>query len=325
MTALALDSYLGSGLEGALPLVVPSRVSGGLTQSSSSSGVYYRGDAQSQAVVNSHLSSSLGNSLKSVLGTGQSNKIAVFGNMNNSALNSTVHSEASVGASSLVTDANSALSGRPHLQRSASINTEPHMRLPASPMSFTSKNLSVSGSSVIDGSSVMNQSSHRDQTAQKLQQSPPVQRGNSSTTSLALSQAGQVLFPMGARVPGSFIQDASSMLHVQKKPRIDIKQEDIMQPQVLQQLLQRPDPVLQSRNSQLQVLLQQQQQQHILQAIPHLQRAHLQQQQQQLHLRQQLQQQGMQPINVKRPYDSAVCARRLMQYLYHQRQRPPVS
>ncbi|KAG5013026.1 hypothetical protein JHK86_025287 [Glycine max] len=45
-----------------------------------------------------------------------------------------------------------------------------------------------------------------------------------------------------------------------------------------------------------------------------------------MQLRQQLQQQVMQPSSAgKRPYDSGVsgvCARRLMQYLYHQRQRP---
>ncbi|KAJ1433712.1 LIM-domain binding protein/SEUSS [Sesbania bispinosa] len=63
---------------------------------------------------------------------------------------------------------------------------------------------------------------------------------------------------MGAHVAGSFIQDPN--IHLAKKPRLDIKQDDIMQQQ--------------------------------------------------------------------RPHDSGVggvCSRRLMQYLYHQRQRPPVS
>ncbi|TQD94766.1 hypothetical protein C1H46_019620 [Malus baccata] len=68
----------------------------------------------------------------------------------------------------------------------------------------------------------------------------------------------------------------------------------------------------QGRNPQLQAMLQQQ-------------RAHLQQQQQQQQqqLRQQQFQQPMQPVSsIKRPYDGGVCARRLMQYLHHQRQRP---
>ncbi|XP_044467284.1 probable transcriptional regulator SLK2 isoform X2 [Mangifera indica] len=299
--------------------MAPSRVTGGLTQSSSSSGIFFQGDGQSQAVVNSHLSSSYGNSSNSIPGTGRPNLGPVSGDMNNAVLNSVANSGPSVGASSLVTDANSALSGGPHLQRSASINTESYMRLPASPMSFSSNNISISGSSVVDGSSVVQQGSHPDPSAQQVQQSQ--QQGASSATSLPTSQTGQVSLPMGPRVPGTFIQDPNNLSQVQKKPRLDIKQEDILQQPVFQQHSMQ----LQGRNQQLQALLQQQQQrlrqqQQILQSMPPLQRAQLQQQQQ-MQYRQQ--QQGVQPFNtMKRPYDSGVCARRLMQYLYHQRQRP---
>ncbi|GJX12974.1 probable transcriptional regulator SLK2 isoform X2 [Tanacetum coccineum] len=60
----------------------------------------------------------------------------------------------SPGAGSLVTKANSGLSGgTPSLKRSASMNTDSYMRLPASPLSFNSNNISISGSSVIDGQS----------------------------------------------------------------------------------------------------------------------------------------------------------------------------
>ncbi|XP_029128325.1 probable transcriptional regulator SLK2 [Cajanus cajan] len=248
------------------------------------------------------------------------------------ALNSVANSAPSVGASSLVTDANSALSGGPHLQRSASVNTDSYLRLPASPMSFTSNN--ISGSSVIDGSSVVQQSSHQEQNAQQLQPNQQQPHGASSATSLPASQTGLSPLQMSAQVPGSFIQDPNNMSHLSKKPRLDIKQEDIMQQQVLQQILQRQDSMqLQGRNPQLQALLQQQQrlrQQQMFQSMPQLQRAQLQQQQQQqqqqMQLRQQFQQQMMQPSSaVKRAYDSSVsgvCARRLMQYLYHQRQRP---
>ncbi|GKF14377.1 histidine kinase-, DNA gyrase B-, and HSP90-like ATPase family protein, partial [Tanacetum coccineum] len=60
----------------------------------------------------------------------------------------------SPGAGSLVTEANSGLSGgTPSLKRSASMNTDSYMRLPASPLSFNSNNISISGSSVIDGQS----------------------------------------------------------------------------------------------------------------------------------------------------------------------------
>ncbi|KAJ7970006.1 Transcriptional corepressor SEUSS [Quillaja saponaria] len=205
------------------------------------------------------------------------------------------------------------------------------MRLPASPLSFSSNNISISGSSAMDGSSVVQQNFHQDQNAHQVQQAHQ-QQGASSATSLPASQTGQALLPMGARVPGSFIQDPNNLSHLQKKPRLDIKQEDIMQQPVLQQLLQRQDPMqFQGRSPQIQAFLQQhrlrQQQQQILQSMPQLHRAQLQQQQQQqqqLQLRQQLQQQAMQqPLSaMKHPYDSGVCARRLMQYLYHQRQRP---
>ncbi|XP_021298201.1 probable transcriptional regulator SLK2 isoform X2 [Herrania umbratica] len=204
------------------------------------------------------------------------------------------------------------------------------MRLPASPMSFSSNNISMSGSSVVDGSSIGQQGSHQDPSVQQMQQSQQLQQGASSATSLPTTQTGQVSLPMGPRVPGSFMQDPNNLSQVQKKPRLDIKQEDILQQQVLQQLLQRQDSMqLQGRNPQLQALIQQQrlrqqQQQQYLQSMPPLQRAHLQQQQQQMQLRQQFQQQGMpQVAAMKRPFDSGVCARRLMQYLYHQRQRPP--
>ncbi|XVF09805.1 hypothetical protein REPUB_Repub07fG0128300 [Reevesia pubescens] len=194
------------------------------------------------------------------------------------------------------------------------------MRLPASPLSFSSNNISMSGSSVVDGSSVGQQGSHQDPSVQQMQQSQQLQQGASSATSLPTSQTGQMSLPMGPRVPGSFMQDAANLSQVQKKPRLDIKQEDIVQHQVLQQLLQ-------SRNPQLQALIQQQRlRQQFLHSMPPLQRAHLQQQQQQqMQLRQQLQQQGMQQqvAAMKRPFDGGVCARRLMQYLYHQRQRPP--
>ncbi|KAI3731289.1 hypothetical protein L1987_62477 [Smallanthus sonchifolius] len=293
----------------------PSRAGVGLVHSSSSSGIFFQGDMQSQGLGNSHLGS-FGNSTNSFPGNMRVNMVPVSGDITSS-----------IGASSLVTDANSGLSGGgggggPRLQRSASANNESYMRLPASPLSFTSNNISISGSSVIDGPPAMQPSSNQDP-----------RQGASASMSLPPSLVGQVSLPNGSRVLGSFIQDDENISHLQKKPRLDIKQEDIMQQQVLQQILQRQDSMqLQSPNPQLQTLIQQQrlrqQQQQLLQSLPPVQRAHLiqqqqQQQQQQLQLRQQLQQQNLQPANaMKRPYDGGVCSRRLMQYLYHQRQRP---
>ncbi|KAL0382330.1 UNVERIFIED_CONTAM: putative transcriptional regulator SLK2 [Sesamum calycinum] len=292
----ALDSQLDSSHQSQVPQMLPSRVAGGMTQSSSSSGIFFQGDGQSQVAGNSQLSSNFGNSSNSLPGHACSDMDPVSGDVSNTVLNSVASSGPSVGASSLVTDANSGLSGGPHLQRSASINTESYMRLPASPMSFSSNNISISGSSVLDGSSVVQQSSNQDPGSQKGQQSQQHQ-GASSATSL---------------------------------PRM--AQEDIVQQQVLQQLLQRQDSMhLQNSNPQLQALIQQQrlrqQEQQILQAMSPIQRVQLlqqqqQQQQHQLQLRQ-LQLQGVPPAAaIKRPCDGGVCSRRLMQYLFHQRQRP---
>ncbi|XP_042504783.1 probable transcriptional regulator SLK2 [Macadamia integrifolia] len=248
--------------------------------------------------------------------------------MNRTVLNSTANSGPSVGASSLVTDANSALSGGPHLQRSASINTESYMRLPASPMSFSS--IGISGSSVIDGSSIVQQSSHQEQGSQQVQQRQPQQRV-SSATSQPTTQIGPVSVPTGPQLPSSLTQEPNNLSQIHKKPRLDSRQEDILQQQVFQQLLHRPDTMqLPGHNPQLQVMIQQQrlrqqqqQQQQILQTLPQMQRAHLQQQQQQ-QLRQHLQQQGLQSVSaIKRPYENGICARKLMQYIYHHRHRPP--
>ncbi|MBA0796052.1 hypothetical protein Gohar_006852 [Gossypium harknessii] len=189
-------------------------------------------------------------------------------------------------------------------------------------MSFSSNNINMSGSSVIGGSSIGQHGSHQDPSVQQMQQSQQLQQGASSASSLPISQTGQVSLTMGPRGPGTFVQDPNIVSQVQKKTRVDVKQEDILQQQVLQQLLQRQDSMqLPGRNPQLQALIQQQRlrQQQMLQSMPTLQRAHLQQQMQ---LRQQFQQQDMQQVAlIKRPSDG-VCARRLMQYLYHQRQRP---
>ncbi|KAL6509477.1 putative transcriptional regulator slk2 [Orobanche gracilis] len=309
--------------------MVPSQMVGGMVQSSSSSGIFFQGDGQYQVAGSSQLSSNIGNSLHSLPGRARASMAPLSGDVSNAVLNSVASSGPSVGASSLVTDANSGLSGGgPHLQRSASFNTDSYMRLPASPLSFTSNNISISGSSVIDGSSVAQQSSNKDPCAHV--QPSQHHQGASSATSLPTSRMGQLQLPSGPRVANSLIQDPTTISKLQKRPRLDIKQEDIVQQQVLQQLLQRQDPIaLQNPNPQLQALIQQQrfrqqqQREQLLQSMPPMQRVQLLQQQQQQQLRQQLLQQGVQSASgVKRPYDGGVCSRRLMQYLYHQRQRP---
>ncbi|KAL0698348.1 hypothetical protein Bca4012_054470 [Brassica carinata] len=171
-----------------------------------------------------------------------------------------------------------------NMQRSSGVN---NMRIPTPPMSFSSNNINIPGSLVLDGSASMQHLSQQQQ------------------------QAGQSSVPMRE----------NDYSHVDKKPRIEVKQEGMLQQQIFQQLIQRQDPT--GRNPQLQAMLQQQrlrQQQQIIQSMSPSQRLQLQQQQQ---LRQQLQQPGTQqiPPNV-RPYEVGVCARKLMMYLYHLQQRP---
>lgn len=315
-----------------------------MAQSSSRSAIFFQGEGQTEVAGNSHLSSNLRNSSSSLPGNARANVVPVSGDASNTVLHSMASSGPSVGASSLVTDANSGLSGGPNLQRSASINTESYMRLPASPMSFSSNNISISGSSVMDGSSVVQQSSNQDPCSQQSHRSQQ-QQGASSATSLPRMGQGQLRG--GPRMPNSFVEDPT-ISQLQKKPRLDTRQEGFVQQQVLQQPLQRQDPIhLQNSNPQLQALLHQQrlrqQEQQLLQAMPPIQRVQFlqqqqhqyqqqqqqhqyQQQQQQFLLRQQHQIQGTLPTSaVKRPYDGGVCSRRLMQYLFHQRQRPAVS
>lgn len=271
--------------------MAPARMAGGggLSQSSSASGVFFQGDGQSPAT---------GNSLS---GNGQSGLVPSSGEMNCGALNSGTNSSGpSVGASSLVTDANSALSGRPQLRRSTSINNESCGRLPASPISFSSNN--ILGSSMVDGSHLMQQSQPQ------RQEQAPVQRASSASLQLAVAQ------------------ETSVPLHPQKKARLDMRQQEdilqMLQRQEASQVQGLQNPQLQAMNPR-QRSSQQPQLQRMLQSLPRMQQGQLHSQLQQLR-HSQLQQQAMQAVlPMRRPSDSGLCARRLMQYMYHQHHRQP--
>ncbi|KAG6466490.1 hypothetical protein ZIOFF_075695 [Zingiber officinale] len=222
----------------------------------------------------------------------------------NQILNSTGNTSGpSVGASSLVTDANSALSGVSQLQRSTSFNNESYMRLPASPMSFSSN---ISGSSVMDGCSIMQQNSLQEQ----------VQRQGLSTATSQLVK-----------------REPTASMNAQKRARLDGMDDDALQQQIIQQLLQRNEsmqPPQGLQNQQLQAIFQEQrlmqrqrQQQQMIHSLSQMQRPPIAlQQPQQLH---HLMQPNLHPNNsVKQPlpFNNGICFRRLMQYLYHLRHRP---
>ncbi|WOL18145.1 putative transcriptional regulator SLK2 [Canna indica] len=290
----ALDRHLNSSRQlGPLSSVPPSRVTakgGGSSESSSVSDIFFPGDGGQKPATVSSMSGNRRSGLRPT-----SSDI-------NQILNSTGNSSSpSVGASSLVTDANSALSGGSQLQRSTSFNNESYMRLPASPMSFSSN---ISGSSVVDGCSIVQQNSLQEQ----------VQKQGLSTATSQLMQHEQ-----------------TNLMNAQKKPRLDGRHEDALQQQWIHQLLLRREPMQQHSQQNLQLqsiiqqqrLIQQQQQQHAMQSFSQMQRPliTLQQQQQQLQQQRQL---TLQPAStVNQPFNNGICSRRLMQYLYHQRQRPP--
>ncbi|CAN6166377.1 unnamed protein product [Urochloa humidicola] len=238
----------------------------------------------------------------SVSGGVCSNLGLVAREMNGSVPLSTTNSPGpSIGVSSLVTDANSSLSGGAQSQPSTSMNGDSFMRVPASPMSFSSNN--ISGSSVIDGS-IMQQS---------LSQEQVQKRRSSSVTSQPVINAG------GA-------------LHAQKKSRIDVSQGDIMNQQLIQQLVHGPNSIhfQGSQNPQLQALiqqhklaqLQQRQQQHLLQPFSQMQQPQVGIPRQP-QLRPPLAQPGMQLGGpVRTPVENGICSRRILQYLFHKRHRP---
>lgn len=183
-----MENYLDSSHRTAAPLASPALVAGGQAQTASSV-IAYNLNHYKQHSSASQLNGAFGNlSQQFLVGRGSSG--FAVGDMNQ-VLNSAANSGPSVGASSLVTDANSALSGGAQLQRSASNNTDSFMRLPASPMSFSSGNISVSGSSVMDGSSLAQQSgssitrleSNQDQAVQQQQFQQRQQQGASTPTS----------------------------------------------------------------------------------------------------------------------------------------------
>ncbi|XP_066389162.1 probable transcriptional regulator SLK2 [Miscanthus floridulus] len=196
-----------------------------------------------------------------------------------------------------MTDANSSFTGGAQLQPSRSMNTDSFMRVPASPISFSSNN--ISGSSVIDGS-IVQQSPSQDQFQK---------RRSSSVTS----------HPM---------IEANGALHAPKKSRIDVRQDELQQ-QLIQQLLHGQSSLhLQGQqNPQLQALIQQhklaqlqQRQQQLLQPFAQIQPSQIGISRQP-QLRPPLAQPGI-AGPIRTPVDTGLCSRRLMQYLYHKRHCP---
>ncbi|XP_031494803.1 probable transcriptional regulator SLK3 [Nymphaea colorata] len=256
--------------------VASPQLAGGPTQSLSASCLYPRGEAQAPCDMNSQRSLGFGNLPTFIHATGSFNHGPAMSDVNQ-LMNSGGNSGPGRGTSSLLTDANSALSGGDSL-RSIYVNADSHMLFPASPLSFSSSNMSLSGFPTMEGSSVGQQigtsfsrvETNQDQNSQEVQK-----QGASSATAhssiqhssqqQSLSQTAQIFLesshPGGQRTPYtnqqaiyqlsdqtamSLGQETREMLgqhdQMKKRRRLVIRQDDLLQQHVMQQPHQKSGP-----------------------------------------------------------------------------------
>lgn len=224
----------------------------------------------------------------------------------------------------LSTDANLFLSGGLQSWRSTSTNSESYLSLPSSPIPFSSHNLSISGSSAIDVSYAIEQAAPLEKNCGQVQKRQHQQQQQLGVFN-ATSQPPQTHY---LSLCTDIKQEHGNSTEMPKKPRLDGHEEDFLHQRIIQQHPRKDSMQLQGHNPHLPAWIQHykmqnQQHQKILQSIQQIQGVDMQQQQQQM--RNQLQQQGTYDLPALRPSDTGICSRRLMQYLYHQRHRPPVS
>lgn len=309
---MALETFVDSNFQMAAQSLASTWPTGGFVGSSSSDNLPPK-DEHYQAVVASLLNASSGNLPNTATMIAHTNLDRVSGEMNLTALNNTTNG-LSGRPSSLVTNSKPALSKGPHLHRNSVSNTDSYLELPTSLASFSSRNRS-SSSSVLDGSSIAQHTSYLDTNCVQVHKRKHQQKVAEMHKNSLLN---------GTK------QDNHTPTQMHKKPRLDIQQEAIMHQHILQQLLQNSDSAqLRGHVPQLQALFQQHQFQNqkwqkILQSIAQYQGIDMQQQQQQ-QMRQHLQQQALHQVPAMHPSNEGICSRRLMQQIYHLRQRPAVS
>ncbi|XP_040988485.1 probable transcriptional regulator SLK3 [Juglans microcarpa x Juglans regia] len=313
---MALESFVDSNFQLAAHSLALTWPTGGFLGSSSSDNLLQK-DEHYQAVVPSLLNSSSGNLPNGTSVNAHMNVGRALGEIDPSILNHT-GKELSVRPSSLDTDSKSALSKGP-LHRSASANMDSYPVLRTSPALFSSHN-SCSSSSVVSGSSITQHTSRLNPKGLQVHKRKH-QQGEFAAASQEATEVHK----------NSFIncikQEPCTSTQMHKKSRLGIQQEAIMQQHIIQQLLQNPDSAqLQEYLPQLQELFQhhqlrKQKQQNSLHPIPQYQGVGIQQQLQQ-HISQHLQQQVLPQVPAMRSFNEGICSRRLMQLIYHLRQRP---
>ncbi|GAB4834339.1 hypothetical protein Ancab_032593 [Ancistrocladus abbreviatus] len=311
---MALENYLRSDYQ------LVTQMAEDLVHSSSSN-IVFQDDSRSQNAVPSYLDSSSRNSSHSISRATHLNPQFNPRDMDPSHLtflNNPTNSGASIDESSLITDANSTLSGgRSYLPSSANINRELYLNLPSSPMSFSSNNIQISSSSTLDHFPSVHPTSQPGNTCPRVSDRQQGQLGHSAMVYQALAQPHQVPVPARAKLDG--------LVQMHKSPWLGIKQGDFVLPNMIQEILH--NMKMQSSHPQLlalvqQQMLQNQQKKQIFQAIPESQKFQSQQLPP-LQIRPQQRQLEITQVPATPVLNGGICARRLMHYIHDKRHRPP--
>ncbi|KAG8374857.1 hypothetical protein BUALT_Bualt10G0039200 [Buddleja alternifolia] len=291
---MALEAFLDSNSQLAIPLMFPISGSRGILEALSSR-------------------SSLKNEehLKSMLGMAQWDT-----NLVSDVMNSTIMRKSSTSGSAVDYDADFAVSNLTlptgaSLQSHGSPYMEPYVSLPSSPMSFPSDN-SVTDFSTDDAFAYLCEGGQKERERKQLGKTK-------ASTDLSKSK----LQICQDSLPVKIKQEQGLLNPILKKPRLDVNQEKIQQQQqehqIIQELLLKE---LQDRNPQLKAMIKQYREQNqlqppILHSVAQLRGFHLEPTKQQM--RSFLHDQGNQPGIFTPLLDSGICSRRFMQYLYHLR------
>lgn len=216
-------------------------------------------------------------------------------------------------ASSSVMDANLTCPKIPYSYASANTTIESNINVPTLP-----------SSSLLNGSSIAQHTFNASQNRPYMLKKKKAEEVFPSMTSPE-SQKHFNSLVVGVK------QEPIDSTQRHKKPRLDIKEEAIENQYSIQQLLQSQNSMqLQRYTPQLQELFQNhmswnQNQKKISYYGSKLQGVHMQPQQQPMQNQQQHQGVNSVSSTCLQPLDEGICSRRLMQYIFHLRHRPPVS
>ncbi|KAL3599022.1 hypothetical protein D5086_006940 [Populus alba] len=314
---MALQAYLDNYLL-ALSSLDSSQVTTDLVKSSNSENIVQRG--QIHAALGCCSNASSGKFPVSLIKIPDLNVAEVSEDREKTILNSITNLESSLAASFLATGSNSAVPKGPQLQGSASTDTD-HLDLSTFPL-LMSPNLSNFGSSTA-GYSIAEDDVHLGQHRLQIQERKRQQGDIRTTFQSELQKSLDSLLDVKR-------EGLSSSPQLHKKIRLDNQKNAILQENIIQQLLPSQDSVqLQAALPALHALVPQnklgnQKQQDTLQSTLQLLGVNMKQQQQR-QMRDYLQSLALPRVQSMLSFNANVCSRRLMQYMYHQRQRPPDS